>query len=76
MPQVTLYVDEQTSRRMRTAARAAGVSLSRWVSELIRQHTACEWPQSVRQLAGAWTDEATEAIELGEPGQDVPREPL
>ena len=74
MPQVTLYVDEQTSQRMRAAAKAAGVSLSRWVSELIRQHTTHEWPDSVQKLAGAWADEK----DAKQPplGRDVPREPL
>jgi hypothetical protein len=73
MPQITLYVDEQTSQLMRAAARAAGVSLSRWVSELIRRHVADEWPDSVHKLAGVWADDDAMAPAIG---ADVPREPL
>ena len=74
MPQVTLYVDDKTNQRMRSAAKAAGVSLSHWVSELIRQHTAREWPDSVRRLAGAWGEDPDTAGQAS--GRDVPREPL
>jgi hypothetical protein len=73
MPQVTIYVDQETSRRMRAAAKAAGVSLSRWVSGLVKQRTAQEWPDSVRRLAGAWADEDVQQPAVG---HDVPREPL
>jgi hypothetical protein len=61
---------------MKAAAKAAGVSQSRWVSDLIRQKAATEWPESVVQLAGAWSDFPTaEEIRAGS-GEDVPREPL
>jgi hypothetical protein len=76
MGQVTLYLDPETETRMKTAAKAAGVSQSRWVAELIRQKTVTEWPESVVRLAGAWADFPTaEEIRAGL-GNDVPREPL
>jgi hypothetical protein len=52
VPQVTLYIDEETRARMKAAAKAAGVSVSRWVADLIRARTRAEWPASVRELAG------------------------
>ena len=52
MPQVTLYLDDETDAKARVAATAAGVSYSRWVSDLIRAKTRNEWPASVRALAG------------------------
>ena len=54
MAQVTLYLDEETARRARRAAKAAGLSQSRWLAELGRQRTAREWPAAVRELAGTW----------------------
>ena len=76
MAQVTLYVDEETKKRMRKAAKAAGVSQSRWLAELIRQETGSEWPAEVRELAGAWPD-FPEAEELRRTsGRDVRRERL
>lgn len=76
MAQVTLYLDPGTEEKLRAAARAAGVSNSRWVADLIRERTASEWPESVRGLAGAWADFPTaEELRAGL-AADVPRKPL
>ena len=76
MGQVTLYLDPETEERMKAAAKAAGVSQSRWVVELIRGKTATEWPASIAKLAGAWADlPSLEEIRKGLPA-DAPREPL
>lgn len=76
MAQVTLYLDEETKRRMRKAARAAGVSQSRWLADLVRRDTAAEWPAEVRELAGAWPDfPEAEEIREAEPS-DARREKL
>ena len=74
MGQVTLYLDNETESKMKSAAKAAGVSQSRWVVELIREKTATQWPESVVRLAGAWADFPTaEEIREGM-GKDAPRE--
>jgi len=52
MPQITLYLDEETDAKARAAAAAAGVSYSRWVSDLVRAKTLDEWPSSIRELVG------------------------
>ncbi len=56
MAQVTLYLDEKTAERVKTAAKQAGLSRSRWLARLVQERTATEWPQAVRDLAGAWSD--------------------
>ena len=56
MAQVTLYLDEKTAERMKTAAKRAGLSRSRWLARLVEERTATEWPQAVKDLAGAWSD--------------------
>ena len=78
MGQVTLYIDHETEEKLKAAAKAAGVSQSRWVAELIREKTATEWPASVVQLAGAWAGDdfpSLEEIRKGLP-PDLPREPF
>ena len=76
MAQVTLYLDEETAASLKKAARAAGMSQSRWVAGLVRQKTAREWPESVVRLAGAWADlETAQKLRKGL-GKDVPREPF
>jgi hypothetical protein len=56
MAQVTIYLDDAAEKRVKAAARKAGVSVSRWVAELVENRTRTEWPAEVRQLAGAWPD--------------------
>jgi hypothetical protein len=76
MGQLTLYLDSQTEEKMKAAAKAAGVSQSRWVSDLIRDKTATEWPAVVVQLAGSWAEDdfpSLDEIRKGTP-PDLPRE--
>ena len=76
MAQVTLYLDDETADRMEAAAKAAGVSRSRWLAEVVRARLATEWPEDVRTLAGAWREAPTaEELRTGA-GADVPREAL
>lgn len=76
MAQLTLYVDEDTMLRLRAAAEAAGLSLSAWVAQLIRERTRTEWPREVAALAGAWPDMPTvDEIRRAQPS-DQTRETL
>ncbi|MDE2088404.1 MAG: CopG family transcriptional regulator [Gammaproteobacteria bacterium] len=56
MGQVTIYLDEENEKRLKAAAKAAGVPVSRWVASLVEKKTSTVWPESVRGLAGAWRD--------------------
>ena len=56
MAQVTIYLDDETEEKARAAARSKGVSLSKWVAERVRQGALSDWPDYVRELAGAWSD--------------------
>ncbi|MFA9462238.1 CopG family transcriptional regulator [Thiohalorhabdus methylotrophus] len=76
MGQVTIYLDDETEKRLRKAAESAGVPVSRWIGRLIQEETRTQWPESVRKLAGIWPD-FPEAGELRkEQGTDTPREAL
>ena len=76
MAQVTLYMDDETLARVREAAQAAGMSMSAWLVQLVRDRTATEWPAEAAALAGAWPDFPTvEELRAGY-GEDVPREGL
>ena len=56
MPQVTIYLDEDTERRVKKAARAEGVSLSKWIAASLREKTESAWPKVFLDLAGAFPD--------------------
>lgn len=73
MAQVTIYLDAETEQRMKEAAKAAGLSYSKWVAQIIMDRTRTEWPRSVAELVGAWADSD---LERPTHGEDVPREPI
>lgn len=76
VPRVSLSLDHETARRMKRAARAAGLSQSRWIATLVREKLPCEWPATVRSLAGAWADIPTAEELRGTLADDLPREPF
>jgi len=56
MGQVTIYLDDDTEKRAKKAARSEGVSLSKWIALALRTKTATAWPKEVLDLEGAWPD--------------------
>ncbi len=56
MGQVTIYLDEENEKRLKAAAEAAEMPVSRWVAGLIEERVRNVWPESVRRMAGAWQD--------------------
>jgi len=76
MGQVTIYIDDETEKKMIASAKAKKVSKSRWVTEVIREKVAREWPASVRELVGAWEDFPSTAELRSDVGQDTKREAL
>jgi hypothetical protein len=56
MGQITIYLDDESERSLRSAAEAAGIPVSRWVADLIQEKTRSQWPDNVREMAGAWSD--------------------
>jgi hypothetical protein len=76
MGQVTIYLDPETEKKLHEAAKKNGLSLSKWVANLIREKTATSWPDSVAQLAGDWKNlPSAEELHKSE-GEDLPRETL
>jgi hypothetical protein len=71
--QVTIYLDDAAERRVKAAARKAGVSVSRWVAELVENRTRTDWPAEARALAGAWPDFPDLQEIRPETGKDRPR---
>ena len=73
MSQITLYLDDATQALVEQAARAHGLSKSRWVADVIRKYAAHEWPQNCLALAGRFTDFPLREDSKSAPGQDVRR---
>jgi len=74
MGQVTIYLDNELESKVQQLTKSMNISKSKWVAELIREKMAEEWPESVKNLAGAWTDlPSAEEIREGL-GEDIKRE--
>jgi predicted nucleic acid-binding protein len=76
MGQVTIYLNSDTEKKARAAARAERVSLSKWVAGRIERGTRSEWPEQVRRLAGAWPDMPTVEQIRAKYGKDAKRSRL
>jgi predicted transcriptional regulator len=74
MSQITLYLDDATQALVDQAAKAHGLSKSRWVADIIRKYAAHEWQQDCLDLAGRFTDfPLCEADGTSATAADVPR---
>ena len=56
MGQVTIYLDSETEKKMKSIVKKTGISKSKWISDLIKQKIATTWPENIVRLSGAWTD--------------------
>lgn len=76
MSQVTIYLDEQIDQKLRQTVKQSGLSKSQWITRLIKEKTATEWPEVVREMVGQW-QEVPEQEEIRKTeGKDLPRESL
>lgn len=73
MSQITLYLDDATQALVDQAAKAQGLSKSRWVAEIIRKYAAHEWPQDCLALAGRFPDFPLREEHSTPQPADVPR---
>jgi hypothetical protein len=74
MARLTIYLTDDVEHRVRKAAKAAKVSVSKWVAERITKEVETSWPPEFVALAGAFPD-FPDADELRRGyGQDVLRE--
>jgi len=58
VPQLNLYVPEQTARLLRQRAKARGVSVSKYLASIILRDESRQWPSGYfRDAVGAWKGE-------------------
>jgi hypothetical protein len=75
MPQIMIYLDEETEQVMRKAAERVGLPYSRWVAGLIRAAGRTTWPQEFLQFWGAIPDAPLADEIRATDSPDLPREP-
>ncbi len=76
MAHLTIYLSDDVERRVRKAAKASKVSVSKWVADRVSKSVETSWPPEFLALAGAFPDfPEAEDLRRGY-GDDVPRESL
>jgi hypothetical protein len=76
MAHLTIYLTDDVERRVRKAAKAGKVSVSKWVADRVTKLVETSWPPEFLALAGAFPD-FPDAGELRKGyGEDVPRKSL
>ena len=77
MSQVTIYLNNDLEEKMKRAAKASSLSLSKWITKIIEEKISEEWSQDILDLAGAWGNDFPSIEEIRAPYLgDVMREEL
>ncbi len=67
MPQLHFYVPEPVATKVRQRAKAAGLSASRYLAELVQREIGTGWPQGFfEEVVGGWQGEPLERPLQGE----------
>lgn len=74
MPQISLYIDEATLRKVESAASRQHVSISKWVAEQIRSKIEPVYPKGFEDLFGSFSDETFERPNQIDFSHDISRE--
>jgi len=61
MPQVSLYLNDKTYDKVRRAAEAEAMSVSKWVAEKLTHAMNEDWPEGFHQLFESITDDSFQA---------------
>jgi hypothetical protein len=76
MPQISLYIDEATLKRVETLAKKEHKSISKWVRIRIKDSLENSWPDNYFSLFGSVADKNFVRPKGLKPKNDVTREKL
>ena len=66
MPQLHLYVPKELAAEIARQARARGVSVSRYLADLVRREVGGGWPEGFfDEVPGGWVGEPLERPDQG-----------
>ncbi len=76
MPQLSLYIDAETLAKIETAAKINNTSISKWVTERLKESLTMSWPENYQYLFGSITDETFSIERVKDFQSDLERERL
>jgi len=74
MPQISLYIDEETMQKVEKAARGENLSISKWVGKQLKKSLKANYPADFENLYGSINDESFTEPERLPAKADAPRE--
>ena len=76
MPQISLYIDAATLKKIERAAQKKRLSISKWVAEQLRARLDAVYPAHFEDLFGSIQDESFTRPQQAALAEDAPREEL
>ena len=76
MPQLSLYIDEKTLRKLEVASKIEQLSISKYAAKKLNELLNAEWPEHYGELFGSIHDETFSVQKTDSFRYDVPRENL
>ncbi len=76
MPQLSLYIDENTLKKIELAAKLEKLSISKYVVSKLNESMHNAWPKNYKELYGAINDDTFEVEKINDFSADVKRETL
>jgi len=76
MPQLSLYIDENTLRQLEIAAKIEHLSISKYVVKKLNESMHVKWPEHYEDLYGVIDDDTFTVEKIDNFKNDSPREEL
>jgi len=76
MPQLSLYIDEETLHKLETAAKLENLSISKYVVQKLNETMSASWPTGYEKLFGSIQDRSFDIDSPRDFSADSPRESL
>jgi predicted transcriptional regulator len=73
MPQLAIYLDDETARQLEEASEREGLSRSAWVKRAVQAHLNNRLPDSFFEVLGTWEDDREPAEILRDIRSEVPQ---
>ena len=76
MPQLSIYLDAETIKKIEKAAAIENTSISKWVSVRLTGHLENRWPVNYGSLFGSIKDDSFSVESIKDFSDDAKREEL
>ncbi len=76
MPQLSIYIDENTLQEIKKCAEIENLSISKYVVKTLNEKISNSWPENYHKLFGAITDESFMVEKPNDFSKDTNRETL